>query len=466
MKVITRFAPSPTGYLHIGGARTALFNYLFAKHYNGQFLLRIEDTDLQRSTKEAVDAIFNGLNWLGITSDEEPVFQMQRQARHIEVAKELLLSGNAYKCYCTKAELEQRREQAEKQGGVYVYDGRCRNITEDKNSPYAIRIKIDKSQSTIIEDLVMGKIEVQNSQIDDFIILRSDEVPTYMFAVVVDDHDMDITHIIRGDDHLTNAFRQYHIYKALNWFVPAFAHLPLIHSSDGTKMSKRYGAVAVEDYQAMGFLPSGIKNYLLKLGWSHNDDEIISQSDAIAWFDIKDVNKSPARFDMVKLNSINGYYINSMDNDTLIEYLQPFIDKNIANFSSEYINNNYHQYLSLGINSIKARSKNLVELAENSMFYVLKPTAFALDVECKNLISTNQDLLKKYIEYIAKFDWTKNALHDATKMFAETEGLKLGKVAELIRIGLCGSKVCPASNFEIMEILGKQESLYRLNLVV
>lgn len=466
MKVRTRFAPSPTGYLHIGGARTALFNYLFSRHHGGEFLLRIEDTDLQRSTQKAVDAIFNGLNWLGIKSDEEPVFQMQRQTRHIEVAKELLKTGNAYKCYCTKEELEQRRLNAEKEGKVYVYDGRCANLTQDKNLPYAIRIRINKSQSTIIEDLVMGKIEVQNSQIDDFIILRSDEVPTYMFAVVIDDHDMDITHIIRGDDHLTNAFRQYHVYKAMNWFIPQFAHLPLIHSSDGTKMSKRYGAVAIEDYQDMGFLPSAIKNYLLKLGWSHGDDDIISEEQAIEWFDIKDVNKSPARFDMVKLNSINGHYINMMENNTLIEYLQPFIDKNIANFNSTDVNQNYHEYLSLGINSIKGRSKNLVELAQNSMFYVLNATSFKFEEDCLEILKNNQDLLKKYIDFILDKTWNKDSLHDNTKIFAQEQDLKLGKVAECIRIALCGKKVCPASNFEIMEILGVEESLFRLNLAL
>jgi glutamyl-tRNA synthetase len=463
MKVVTRFAPSPTGYLHIGGARTALFNYLYSKHTGGKFLLRIEDTDLQRSTKEAVDAIFEGLSWLGIKCDGEPVFQMQRQSRHIEVAKELLKTGNAYKCYCTKEELEERRVAAEKEGKVYVYDGRCRNVKEgDKpeGTPYAIRIKVNKEGATIINDLVMGHIEVKNTEIDDFIILRSDEVPTYMFAVVVDDHDMGVTHIIRGDDHLTNAFRQYHIYKAFNWLVPEFGHLPLIHSAEGAKLSKRDGAVAVGDYADLGILPGALRNYLLKLGWSHGDDEIISDEQAVSWFDVKDVNKSPARFDMVKLKSINAHYLKLEDNKSLITLMEErFLDKYI---SKEHRHINYKEFLLKGLDSIKDRSKTVVELTENSLFYINKGS-FIFDEQCKNILNKNKDLLKEQSAILKDTeDFSKDNLHHIFKDLAENKGLKLGAIVEGIRVLLVGKTVSPASVFEIMSILGKEETLKRV----
>ena len=345
MTVVTRFAPSPTGYLHIGGARTALFNYIYAKKMGGKFLLRIEDTDSIRSTKEAVVAIINGLDFLGIEHDGDIVFQKQRELHHKKIAEELVAKNLAYYCYCSKEELEIKRQKAEKNGKVYTYEGKCRNLLHDANdktkinSP-VIRIKSSQSGLTALTDLVMGEIKVENKLMDDLIILRSDGTPTYMFAVVIDDIDMGITHVIRGDDHLTNTFRQIQIYNALDAKIPFFAHLPLIHGDDGSKMSKRHGATSVEEYKYMGFLPEAIKSYLLKLGWSYGDFDIISVNDAIKWFDICDVNKSPARFDIKKLTSINHFYIKQTANDKLIALMQELI----SYFKMDFINTIKFEY--------------------------------------------------------------------------------------------------------------------------
>ncbi len=459
-QVITRFAPSPTGYLHIGGARTALFNYLYARAMGGKFLLRIEDTDLERSTSDAVDAILNGLDWLGLQSDEPPVFQMQNQKRHIEVAEDLLSKGLAYKCYCTKEELEQRRTIAEQEGHVYQYDGRCRNLAEN-NIPQgispAVRIKVNKEGSTVIKDMVMGEISIANALLDDLIILRSDQVPTYMFAVVVDDHDMEITHIIRGDDHLTNAFRQYQIYKACGWEIPEFAHLPLIHSADGQKMSKRYGAVAVENYRDMGFLPSAIKNYLLKLGWSHGDDEIITMEQAIEWFNIIDVNKSPARFDVQKLSSINFHYLKASTNEELLNLMMPFI-----NALDGELHSNYKSYLLNGLTPIKDRSKTIKELVDNSWFYILKPP-YILSDDAQLVLTNNSIILEEQIVILEALEnFNRESIHDAIKEHATAKEIKLGKAVEALRVKLVGKTVSPASVFDIMDILGKDESFKRL----
>jgi glutamyl-tRNA synthetase len=465
MRVITRFAPSPTGYLHIGGARTALFNYLFAKHTGGKFLLRIEDTDLARSTLDAVNAIFNGLSWLGLNADEEPVFQMQRQKRHIECATELLKTGNAYKCYCTKEKLEERREKAQADGKIYTYDGRCRNITnydEYEGKPYAIRLKVEQQGSTIIKDLVKGSVEIQNDTLDDLIILRSDSIPTYMFAVVVDDYDMEITHVIRGDDHFTNSFRQYQIYKAFGWKIPEFAHLPLIHAIDGSKLSKRHGAVSVENYRDLGFLPEAIRNYLLKLGWSHGDDEIISDAQAIEWFDVKDINHSPARFDMVKLASINHHYIQQADNDRLINLMEPFIQDS----DNSNINENYKSLLVKGINTIKERSKTILELVDNSSFYIYQ-APFTLDDKATSILAENKELLaQQYIVLKQTTDWSKNNIMAGLKELCEANDIKLGKAMEGLRVALSGKSVSPSSNFDIMITLGKEETLARINMVL
>lgn len=465
-KVVTRFAPSPTGYLHIGGARTALFNYLFAKKHNGEFVLRIEDTDLERSTPQAVDAIINGLNFLGITPSKPAVFQMQRQNVHINYANQLLQLGNAYKCYCTKQQLEQRREEAIKNGGVYVYDGRCREIKQDLNQPYSIRLKVNKTGVTTITDLVLGEVTVNNNTLDDLILLRSDGVPTYMFAVVVDDHDMNITHVIRGDDHFTNTFRQYQIYKAFGWQAPQFAHLPLIYASDGKKMSKRKNAVAVEDYKAMGFLPKAINNYLMLLGWSfnsNNNNDIISIENAAKIFNVTDVNKSPARFDMAKLENINWHYINQTNNNTLINLMLESINTNtdFAHIKNN-LNPNYTQYLQQGLDSIKIRSKTILELINNSLFYL---TNFTMQPQATQLITSQLNLLAQQYNIllnVAEQDFTKENLHNIIKQFATENNLKLGEVAKGMRAVLTGQINAAASNFEIMAIYGKQKTLQLL----
>lgn len=461
--LITRFAPSPTGYLHIGGARTALFNYIYAKHYDGKFLLRIEDTDQKRSTQEAVAAILNGLQWLEITPDEPPVFQMQQVNRHIQCAYQLLESGNAYKCFCTKEELEQQRLKAEKNGESFMYNGKCRGLSlaeQPQDKPYALRIKAEKVGLTTVEDLVMGKIEVKNATLDDFIILRTNKTPTYMFAVVVDDHDMEITHVIRGADHLTNTFRQIQIYKAFNWSIPFFAHLPLIHSPSGGKMSKRHGAVAVEEYKNLGFLPEAIKNYLLLLGWSFGTQEIISLDEAIKIFDIKDVNKSSAQFDIDKLKNINFQYLRKKSNPELIKLMDEIKD---TIYKKEDINPLYKEYLTKGLEPIKERSKTIVELLHNSSFYMVKFPLAQLKPEDISILNRDNKLLSQQINLLeAQEDFSRNSLHNLIKDFTTTNNIKLADATKTLRILLCGSSVSAASVFDIMSVLGKKESLQRI----
>ncbi len=462
MTTITRFAPSPTGYLHIGGARTALFNYLYAKHTNGKFLLRIEDTDIERSTQEAVNVILNGLKWLGLKHDEEIVYQLQNQNKHTQLAQKLLDKGLAYKCYCTKEELDKKRQDAESQNQTFFYDGKCRDIKDHiayKDKPYVVRLKVDKSGNTSIKDSVLGTVVVENKTIDDFVILRSNSIATYMFAVVCDDHNMGITHVIRGDDHLTNTFKQYQIYKAFNWDIPTFAHLPLIHSADGKKMSKRKGAVAVDEYQNMGFLPEAIRNYLLRLGWSHKNDEIISDENAINWFDIKDINKSPARFDLAKLTSLNHHYIKECEIKRLITLTMPFIEKNLQ---GKVKHKHYLDYLLNGINDIKVRSKTLLELADNAMMYVLE-APFDLEENALSFLNNNQHIIQEQIKLLEQTDnYTRDNLHDIIKNHASKENIKLADAVCGIRILLCGKMVSPASIFDIMKVLQKEETLKRL----
>ena len=329
MSVVTRFAPSPTGYLHIGGARTALFNWLYARHHGGTFLLRIEDTDRLRSTKEAIDAIFEGLHWLELDPDEEPVYQSSRMDRHVAVAQQLLETGLAYYCYCTEAELTEMRAAAKQGGRPVRYDGRWRDRDPSEAPPTikpTVRFKAPLDGTTVLHDLVQGEVKVENAQLDDMVLLRADGTPTYMLSAVVDDHDMEITHVIRGDDHLTNAFRQTHLYRALAWPVPQFAHLPLIHAPDGAKLSKRHGAIGVAAYREMGMLPETLRNYLLRLGWSHGDDEIISTARAIEWFDLAAVGRSSARMDMQKLENLNGHYIREAKDKRLVGLIAPKIE--------------------------------------------------------------------------------------------------------------------------------------------
>jgi len=454
MTVITRFAPSPTGFLHIGGARTALFNWLYARHHGGQFLLRIEDTDQERSTSAATEAIFKGLEWLKLTWDQDVVFQSKRFDQHVAAAEGLVRTGHAYYCTCTKEDLEIMREQAWTQGLPPRYDGRCRmkNYTSG-----VIRLKMPQEGISVLEDLVQGHVEMQNSQLDDLILVRQDRTPTYMLSVVVDDHEMKITHIIRGDDHLTNAFKQMHLYQALGYTVPKMAHIPLIHGPDGAKLSKRHGALGAEAYQEMGYLPEAMCNYLLRLGWSHGDDEIISRDQAIAWFDLDYVGKSPARLDFKKLDSLNAHYIRHADDPYLVHLLQSPLEKLIGtSLTPEDL-----ALLQRGMKGLKERAKTLVELAENAAFYVRKPILFT---ETAATLLTS-DALSLVGETVARLtqqhEWTESALEEVLRAFAQQKGLGLGKLAQPLRTLLTGSTVSP-SIFEIMEALGKEESLKRL----
>jgi glutamyl-tRNA synthetase len=456
MSVVTRFAPSPTGYLHIGGARTALFNWLFARHFGGTFLLRIEDTDRVRSTQAAVDAIFDGLKWLGLEWDGEPVMQFARAARHAEVARQLLAEGKAYHCYCSQDELTAIREEQRAKGLPMRYPGvwRDRDPSEaPAGVPPVVRLKAPQSGETVIKDLVQGEVKVANEQLDDMVLLRADGTPTYMLSVVVDDHDMGITHVIRGDDHLTNAFRQYQLYKACGWDVPEFAHIPLIHGPDGAKLSKRHGALGAEAYRDLGYLPEAMRNYLLRLGWSHGDDEIISTEQAVEWFTLDSVGRSPARFDFTKLAALNGHYIRQADNARLAQLVAP----KVAELDDEGA-----RRIAEGMQGLKDRAKTLVELAEAAVFYV-KPRPLPLDDKAGKLLDDDgKAALAAYRDAVAGLtEWTKDKLEDAARALAEATGSKLGKIAQPLRAALTGSSVSPPI-FEVMEVVGKAETLGRI----
>lgn len=461
MSVVTRFAPSPTGFLHIGGARTALFNWLFARHHGGQFLLRIEDTDRQRSTQQAVDAIFDGLKWLGLEGDGEAVFQFARMDRHAEVARQLVAEGKAYYCYCTPEELEKIREQQRAEGKPMRYPGvwRDRDPAEaPAGAKPVVRLKAPQEGDTVINDLVQGEVCVANAQLDDMVLLRADGTPTYMLSVVVDDHDMGITHVIRGDDHLTNAFRQYQLYKACGWDVPQFAHIPLIHGPDGAKLSKRHGALGAEAYRDMGFLPEAMRNYLLRLGWGHGDDEIISTEQAVEWFDLAGVGRSPSRFDMTKLTNLNGHYLRQADDARLVELILPQVEAK----AGVSVDTEGKRRLTAGMAGMKERAKTLVELADSALFYV-RPRPLALDDKAAKALDDAEAraLLKEYVQSVASAEWTKQILEEAARVFAEGRGQKLGKVAQPLRAALTGSSVSPPI-FEVMEVLGRAEAMARI----
>lgn len=462
MTVVTRFAPSPTGFLHIGGARTALFNWLYARHHGGQYRLRIEDTDRARSTKEAIDAILDGLSWLGLDHDGEVVYQSHNAARHAEVARELLAMGHAYYCYCTPEELAEMREAARAEGRPIRYDGRWRDRDPSeapKDVPPVIRLKAPQAGETVIQDHVQGEVRVGNDQLDDMVLLRADGTPTYMLSAVVDDHDMGITHVIRGDDHLTNAFRQVQIYRALDWAAPEFAHIPLLHGADGAKLSKRHGALAVGAYREMGILPEALRNYLLRLGWSHGDDEIISTEQAVAWFDLDAVGRSAARFDMPKLLSLNSHYIRATDDETLTGLVLPFIAEKIGHEASEA----GRKRLLAGMPGLKQRAQTLVELADNALFYVRdRPIPMAPAAEA--LLSDGaRARLKRLRERLSQAkDWEAGALEAEVRTFAEADQVPLGQVAQPLRAALTGSKVSPGI-FEVMATLGRDEVIGRLD---
>ena len=462
MTVRVRFAPSPTGYLHIGGARTALFNYLFAKHNKGKYLLRVEDTDRERSTPEAIEAIFASLNWLGIQSDEEPVFQFSRAQRHAEVAQQLLQSGNAYYCYCSQEELQAMREEAAAKKLPPRYNGVWRDrdpATAPSGINPVIRFKSPQEGALTIQDHVQGSVTVQNSQLDDMVLLRADGTPTYMLSVVVDDHDMAITHIIRGDDHLNNAFRQHHIYAAMGWKIPEFAHIPLIHGVDGAKLSKRHGATSADVYRDMGFLPEAMKNYLLRLGWAHGDDEIISEAQAIEWFSLEGIGRSPARFDMAKLHNLNGHYIRHADDARLFDLTLPFIEKHLKRALAA----DEADRIARGMPGLKERAKTLIELSESALIYI-KP--LPLDEKAAALLSQdNTEYLRNLLPKLEACDFTHDALEMLLRSADEEFGIKLGALAAPLRVAVTGRSVSP-SLFEVMAILGKEESLKRISEVI
>jgi len=461
MSTIVRFAPSPTGYLHIGSARTALFNWLFARHHGGKMLLRIEDTDRARSTVEAVEAIYKGLEWLGIDWDETPVHQFDRSPRHVEVAHKLLEQGMAYRCYCSPEELANMREEAQKKGLPPRYDGRWRDRSPSEapeGVKPVIRFKAPQTGETVIHDIVQGEVHVSNQQLDDMIILRADGTPTFNLSVVIDDHDMGITHIIRGDDHLTNMFRQFHIFKAMGWKIPHYAHIPLIHGPDGAKLSKRHGALGVEAYRDMGFLPEALRNYLLRLGWSHGDAEIISTKEAVQWFDLDHVGKSPARFDFAKLTNLNGHYMREAEDERLVNLALPFIEAKCG-FP---IDTEHRDFLKRGMPGLKTRAKTIVELTEISLFYVAPQP---LDESAKKLLDSEAlsllNLIIDVLQAIPDTSWTEEGLETHMRDLAEQKGIKLGKIAQPLRAALTGKSVSP-SVFEIMHVFGKDRTLERL----
>ncbi len=461
MTVVTRFAPSPTGFLHIGGARTALFNWLFARHQGGKFLLRIEDTDRARSTQAAVDAIFDGLKWLGLEWDEEPVFQFSRAARHAAVAQQLLAEGKAYRCYCTPEELEAMRAEQKTKGLPVRYDGRWRDRNPAEappGVPPVIRLKAPKEGETVIEDRVQGEVRVANEQLDDMVLLRADGTPTYMLSVVVDDHDMAITHVIRGDDHLTNTFRQIQLYRACGWETPEFAHIPLIHGPDGAKLSKRHGALGAEAYRDMGFLPEALRNYLLRLGWGHGDDEIISTEQAIAWFDLAGIGRSPSRFDMVKLTNLNGHYLRQADDRRLVALIKPRLEQ----FAGRSLGQADQTVLEKAMPGLKERAKTLLDLADSAAFYVRARPLPMDDKALKLLDAEGRDILFAFAQSLAAMPtWEQDALESEARQFAEARGLKLGKLAQPLRAALTGATVSPPI-FQVLQILGREESLARV----
>ncbi len=461
MSVITRFAPSPTGFLHIGGARTALFNWLFAKHHGGEMLLRIEDTDRARSTEAAVTAIHEGLQWLGLDWQGEPISQFARADRHAEVARQLLAEGNAYYCYATPEELSEMRETAKAEGRSMRYDGRWRDRDPSEapaGASSVIRLKAPQEGATVVQDLVQGEVTVQNSEMDDMVLLRADGTPTYMLAVVVDDHDMQVSHIIRGDDHLTNALRQRQIYDLMGWEAPHFAHIPLIHGADGAKLSKRHGALGVEAYRDMGILPAALRNYLLRLGWSHGDEEIIDTDQAIEWFDLEGVGKSAARFDIPRLESLNSHYIRTMDEAALCELLAAQLSQGLARELSAV----EAARLPLALDALKERAKTLIELADKAGF-LLDGRPLAMEDKAAKLLEGEAPaiLARAHACLGAVEDWNLEPLTEAIRGLAEAEGLKLGKLAQPLRAALTGRNASPGI-FEVLYFLGRQESLDRI----
>jgi glutamyl-tRNA synthetase len=461
MSVVVRFAPSPTGYLHIGGARTALFNWLFARRHGGRFLLRIEDTDRQRSTRGAIDAIFDGLAWLGLDPDERPVFQFERANRHAEVAHRLLAEGKAYRCWASPEELEEMRAQQRANGLPTRYDGRWRDrdpADAPAGVPSAIRLKAPRTGTTRIADLVQGEIDVENAQLDDMVLLRADGTPTYMLSVVVDDIDMAITHVIRGHDHLTNTFRQVQLYRAIGSEPPRFAHIPLIHGADGAKLSKRHGALSVTEYRELGFLPEAVRNYLLRLGWSHGDEEIIDTDQAVALFDLAAVGRSPARFDLAKLTSVNAHYLRERPDHELAGLIVPRLAAVGLPVDTEGM-----RRLVDGMPGLKQRARTLVELARSAAFYV-RSRPLPVDERGRKVLdeAARAALAGLVASLQSEASWSESTLEAVCRRHAQAAGIGFGKVAQPLRVALTGGTVSPGV-FEIMAVLRRDEVLGRID---
>ena len=467
LPVVTRFAPSPTGYLHIGGARTALFNWAYAKHAGGKMLLRIEDTDRERSTDGAIAAILEGMTWLGLTWDGDAVSQHARASRHREVAEMLLASGHAYHCYCSPQELEAMRARAEAEKRPIRYDGTWRNRNASEapaGIKPVIRFKSPQDGETVIHDNAQGRVVFANKELDDLIILRSDGNPTYNLSVVVDDHDMGVTHIVRGVDHLTNAARQTLIYLAMGWTVPNMTHVPLIHGPDGAKLSKRHGALGVEAYRAMGYLPAALRNYLARLGWSHGDDEIFSTGQLVAWFELGNIGKSPARFDFAKLENLNGHYIRHMDDDSLLAELIAFLP--YSEGGSELLaklDETKRGQLRKAMAGLKERAKTLVELKAGAAF-LFSSRPLQMDDKARQITADGGKIaLQDLVPVLAACgEWKAPVLEAAVKAFAEQSGTKLGKLAQPLRASLTGTSISPPI-FDVLEVLGREESMSRIN---
>jgi glutamyl-tRNA synthetase len=464
--IVTRFAPSPTGFLHIGGARTALFNWLYARGRGGKILLRIEDTDRERSTEAAIGAILDGLAWLGLDWDGDTIYQFSRSARHREVAEELLAAGHAYRCYASPDELKDMREAARREGRSKLYDGRWRDRDPAEAPPGVnpvIRLKAPSTGETVIEDQVQGRVAWQNENLDDFVLLRSDGTPTYMLAVAVDDHDMGVTHIIRGDDHLTNAARQKQIYDALGWQVPVMAHIPLIHGPDGSKLSKRHGALGVEAYRAMGYLPAAMRNYLVRLGWSHGDQETFSTEEMMALFDLPQIGRSPARLDLAKLDHINGHYMRQTADADLLADMERVLP-HLAGGSelAAKMTPELRQRLLAALPGLKERAKTLVELVDGAR-YLFADRPLVLDEKASGLLTSEaRELIGELADELAAVEpWRAETTEEAVRAFAERKGAKLGSVAQPLRAALTGRTTSPGI-FDVLAVLGKAESLARL----
>lgn len=464
--VVTRFAPSPTGFLHIGGGRTALFNWLYARRFGGKMLLRIEDTDRERSTEAAIDAIIDGLRWLGLDWDGDPIFQFARASRHAEVAHDLLERGHAYRCFATPAELDEMREKARAEGRPMKYDGRWRDrdpATAPPGLKPVIRLRAPLDGETVVDDQVQGRVVWQNKDLDDLVLLRSDGTPTYMLAVVVDDHDMGVTHIIRGDDHLTNAARQTQIYQAMGWDVPVMAHIPLIHGPDGAKLSKRHGALGVDAYRSLGYLPAAVRNYLVRLGWAHGDQEVFSTDEMIAAFDLSAIGRSASRFDFAKLENLNGIYMRATPDDDILAALdQVMPELGPPRGLGQALSGDLRASLVMAMPGLKERAKTLVELLDSAA-YLYSPRPLALEDKAAALL--DGEARKRLGLLIGSFEaigeWTVETTEAAVRAFADAHGLKLGQVAQPLRAALTGKSTSPGL-FDVLAVLGRDESILRL----